>query len=497
MIENLAQLIEYRRERSPRQSFGVAGSHRPFEEVADRAAGFAEILSAHGLGRGTRVALIGRNSLAYLTAWVGLQLAGAEAALVNSTYADDMLEQMLTNLGVDGVVVADVNPVLRPWSGTDRYIDASQLAHGTVVAGEAVLTVPDPVGTMPGTGRASSDLAGFIHTSGTTGLPKFCALSHEYHLSLGRFIADMMTIGPDDTVFAPLPLFHINPLGYGIVGGLVAGANALSAPRFSANAFWTQVRDEGVTAAILHIPPVEILKKRATREDAQGHRLRVVFGADAEFMERFQIPVGLSGYGSTEAAGLTHSRVWRRGEVPDDGAPLRRYAGEARHDVEWRLAEDGEIQVRGRRPHVLFDGYQVGDQLTSVVDEDGWFSTGDLGSLDPGGGLVFRERRAESIRVKGEFVPIDMVEKELSDVPGLADFALWKIEGDLQDDQVVLYTEGALVDLDVLRAVSGSLPAFMRPAYLIRVEQLPRDEGVGKVRRRQLPDLAELERIAL
>ena len=71
-----------------------------------------------------------------------------------------------------------------------------------------------------------------MHTSGTTGLPKFCAQSHRYFLELGRLMADRMTLGHRDTVFAPLPLFHINPLGYGPEPALVARAAMVSATRF-------------------------------------------------------------------------------------------------------------------------------------------------------------------------------------------------------------------------------------------------------------------------
>ena len=498
-MKNLAQLLVDRREHYDDRRFGVAGSHQPFGAAFDLAAAFAQALPGFGLHAGSRVALVGTNSFAYLTAWAGLQLGGVETALFNPTYPDEMLAEMLATLEVDALVQVDHAGSPEVLGAVCPQYDVSDIANGVVVHRGEMITLPSYAGgLLPGTDRDAGDVAGFIHTSGTTGLPKFCALTHDYHLRLARFIADSMSIGDADTVFAPLPLFHINPLGYGIIGGLYAGANVLGAPRFSASGFWPQVHDEGVTVAILHIPPIEILKKRTTREDASGHALRAVFIADAEFLDRFEIPIGITCYGSTEAAGLTHARVWRRNEPVPEGLSLTRFAGHARPDVEWKLADDGEILVRGRRPHVLFDGYQTGSQLVSPTDDDGWFATGDLGRIDEAdGGLVFLERKAESIRVRGEFVPIDLVEQHVAAVSGVEDCAVWKTPGDLNDDQVVLYAVGDSIDIDALRSVCAELPAFMRPGSLIRVDELPRDVGVGKVRRRQLSELPEISRIEL
>jgi carnitine-CoA ligase len=498
-VKNLAELLVARRETSADKKFGVAGSYVSFGDAFDRAAAFAQELPAFGLPCGSRVALVGANSLAYLTTWAGLQMGGVETALVNPTYPDEMLAEMLARLEVDGIIQVDHAGSASVLGSAGPVFDLTGICDGTVVRDGDTIRLSGYAGApLPGVERDPGAISGFIHTSGTTGVPKFCALSHDYHLRLARFIADSMTIGSSDTVFAPLPLFHINPLGYGIIGGLLAGASVLGAPRFSASGFWPQVIDEGATIAILHLPPVEILKKRTTRSDSAGHSLRAVLIADSEFLETFEIPVGVTGYGSTEAAGLTHARIWRRDDQPPEDMSITRYVGDARPDLEWKLADDDEILVRGRRPHVLFDGYQVGSELTSVLDADGWFATGDLGRIDPAdGSLIFVERKSESIRVKGEFVPIELVEQQVSEVPGVADNAVWKTAGDLNDDQVVLYLSGESIDVNELRAVCERLPSFMRPRLAIRVTEIPRDDGVGKVRRRQLAELPELERVEL
>jgi carnitine-CoA ligase len=495
-VNNLASLLVHRRECSPEQRLGLLGSDEPYRDVFDRAAAVAGVFVDRGITNGARVAVIGDNSTSYLVTWMALQLAGAATALVNPTYPADLLTEMLADL--DPAAVVWIGPPLdRSVRPNVAHIDAAQSSSLVLlVDGERHEATAAP-GEFPGMQRAALDVAGYMHTSGTTGTPKFCTQTHEYFLRLGRFIADSMGLSQADTVLAPLPLFHINPLGYGVIGGLVAGANILSAERFSASRFWPDVLDHGVTALILHAPPIEILKRATRRADAKGHNVRIVFFADEAFLDEFEIPMGVSAYGSTEAGGLCHVWTWRRGDSVSLTEGMSRYGGRNRHDVEWTVTHEGEILVRARRSGVLFDGYFRRGELVRPFDEDGWFATGDLGRVDPAGNLVFIERQAESIRVKGEYVPIGFVEHHFAQLAGLQDVAVWRRPSDLVDDDVALYVSGDSIDVEAIRAASLLLPSFMRPSVLFHLAEIPRDDGVGKVRRRQLGDVTPLETLAL
>ena len=101
---------------------------------------------------------------------------------------------------------------------------------------------------------------------------------------------------------------------------------------------------------------------------------------------------------------------------------------------------------------------------------------------------MFLERRAESIRVKGEFVPIPFVENHLAGIPGIADHALWKRRGELVDEEIVLYVVADSLPLDDLKQRVAGLPPFMRPAAVAQVAALPRDAAAGKVQRRRLTE---------
>lgn len=495
-MNNLTQLIAQRAEKYPAHKYGMIGTTQTLSDLTKSAARVAASLRELGLKSGSRVALIGINHNSYLVAWTALQFAGCQAALINPSYPPELLAEMLLNLEPDAVVWVGVPPNTTVCPGV-VHIDASQASDRLLRVNGCAIDVPREAMSLPGLDRKHGDVAGFMHTSGTTGTPKFCAQSHEYFIRLGRFIADSLAFCEDDTVFAPLPLFHINPLGYGVIGALTGMAQFRSTEKFSASRFWSEVKSESVTALILHAPPVEILKRATTPADSKGHAVRIVFYADREFLEDYQIPLGVSAYGSTEAGGLSHVWMWRRGDDTVIPEGLSRYGGRGRHDIEWRVSADGEIELRPVRQHVMFEGYQRGKVLNTPFAKDGWFATGDLGRIDEAGNLVFIERQAESIRVKGEFVPIGYVEDAFSKIDGIDDVAIWRRPSELVDDEITLYVVSNEVDLNKVGVVRSSLPSFMRPTSLIRVDHIPRDAGVGKIRRRQLGEARIIEEHSL
>ena len=120
--------------------------------------------------------------------------------------------------------------------------------------------------------------------------------------------------------------------------------------------------------------------------------------------------------------------------------------------------------------------------------------------MDELGNLIFIERRSESIRVKGEFVPISYVEDIFSKVESIKDVAIWRRPSELVDDEIVLFIEtieNTKIDMAKIGEVRQALPAFMRPTVMLIVDQIPRDAGVGKIRRRQLSDCKIINEVQL
>ena len=467
---NLARAIVEQSHARPGLRLGTVDDQLELADAVGLAAARARALLGDGLRPGQRVALVAPTSTDYVLTWLACVLAGTPVALVNPSYPAELTGRMLAPLAPDLVLGPGEIAVARSAGGAD------------------------PEG-LPGLGADAFAVVSYMHTSGTTGLPKFCAQTHDYFARLAAAVAGALDLGPGDRVLAPLPLFHINPMGYGIITSLLTGADALTMAKFSASRFWPAVTGERVTVLILHAPPVQILKRATSAEDAAGHRVRTMFYADAGFVTRFGIPAAVSGYGSTEAGGISHLRRWRAtDDIPPDAS---RHGGTGRADIDWRLDDRGIIGVREREPGALFSGYVTADGTDPARDAAGWFDTGDLGRADGEDYLVFLERAAESIRVKGEFVPIPYVENHLAAVAGLTDHALWKRQGALVDDEVVLYAVADPLPIDGLRRRIAGLPAFMRPVAVARVGALPRDAAAGKVQRRLLADQPVLDWVEL
>lgn len=489
-MKNLAQLIEHAARVNPSASFGTFQQNDRLDAVVSRARRLASGLREAGLRRGDVVAVIGPNSAAYIVHWLAAQLAGIRTALINPHYPDEFLATMLD----------DLDPRALVWVGRDPgsllarpvlQIDAANAWSGEI----SVLRADEARSDGWGTGHdcSAADIAAYIHTSGTTGNPKFCALSHGYFLRLGRYFADVMGLGRFDLLVNPLPLFHINPIGNGLTGALTACAGFLSSEKFSTEEYWPMVKAHGATAIVLHGPPASMLKTRTTREEAAGHKVRIGFFCDPDFLEQFDIPIGVGGYGSTEAGGYCHSQKFRAGDrlLPPEGA--MHLSGQPRADLECTLSDDGEILVRGRNPQTLFSGYYKGGTLDERRDAEGWFHTGDRGRWDEEGNLIFIERASDSIRVNAEYVPLDLVEGRLKQAASLGDFALWRVDSPTKGHEPVIYTTARDIDPEEVKATVSDLPRYMHPTRIIAIAAIPRDAGVGKIQRRLLGEQPVLQ----
>jgi crotonobetaine/carnitine-CoA ligase len=497
--QNLAQLITSAAKRSPQALFGTDTVAIPLADALELARKLARQLGAAGLRRGSTVAFVGITSEHYLILWMASQLVGLRTALINPHYPQELLRDMLVDLGPDAVAFFD-DQFAAPASPDWRQLDARRAWTGEVTVTPADGAAPAADAGDPaewGAQCEGGEIASYMHTSGTSGRPKFCAQSHTYFIRLGRFIADSMGYTWRDVVYAPMPMFHINPLGYGVVAGLTAGASVFGTRRFVAGEFWSTVKRIGATAAVLHGTPLKMLLLDTRPQDSEGHKLRCVFFASEEFLRRFSVPMGITLYGSTEAGGLCHLWQLRPGDSePAEEGPTQ-YAGRARFDVEAKISEEGEILVRQLSEHTLFSGYLRDGAIDPSVDEQGWFHTGDRGRMDQYGNLVFIERLSEAIRVNGEYVPIDYVERKLETEAGLSEFAIWSRPDEISGQRVVLFVTDPGFDLARTTAVIGTLPKIMRPVEIMRIAALPRDTGVNKVQRRRLAGEAVLARHAL
>ena len=240
-----------------------------------------------------------------------------------------------------------------------------------------------------------------------------------------------------------------------------------SSPPAASGRRWSTTR---VTVLILHAPPVEILKRATTAEDAAGHRVRTMFYADREFLRPLRHPAAVSGYGSTEAGGVSPPAPVDRRPTTSPTTPAGT-AARPRADIEWRLDERRHhlrprARARGtvrrlrarRRP-------RPGPRRRRLVRHrrprprrrrrTTWCSSNAPPSRSGSRASSCRSRSSRTTSPPS---------------PGITDHALWKRKGALVDDEVVLYAVADPLPLEQLRAdASPSCRRSCGPSAVARV----------------------------
>lgn len=469
-----------------------------YESVAESAHTFGSVFDTLGISDGDVVGIFMENRPEFIYALFGAFYRGALVACINTDMRGEGLAHLVKQAGVDVVVstddlLAETGEIFSE-AGVDTNLSVTVGTKYTPISSEmSDISEPERLEVT------SRDSAVLLHTSGTTGLPKWCDISHEYLYRLGEYVSGQFEIAQSDTVFNPLPLYHINPLGYYLFGSLHVGATLGMVEQFSVSQFWDQARMLDATVAILHMAPKDMILDRTTADDAVGHNLRVVFPADREFMHRYDIPKMVTGYGSTEAGGLTHTNKFSSvpSTLPDE-EDLSQSAGQSRCDISFRIVDEdgtpvptetqGEILVRPDRPGVIFDGY-YGEPEKTVDAWDGlWYNTGDLGYVDEEGLLHFVGRISDSISHKGQFVNVDLVESVLESHFAVEQVVVVGVPDDVVGERVkaCIIPSGEIDPEKLVSDVTPDLPEFMLPEYVEYLDAFPRIEGTEKINRTAL-----------
>ncbi len=409
-----------------------------------------------GIAAGDRMALLAENRLEWLHADFGAQLAGVIVVPIYASSTADMVEQILVDSEATAIVcstpkqAAKVNEIRANLTALRVCVLMEGEAEGFVSLRQfAADATADDVEQVAERARAvrKDDVITIIYTSGTTGVPKGVVLSHSNVVECTRGILDRVPITEDDQGISFLPWAHVYERVQGIFASTMAGVTGSIArdvddiggdvravrptlmngvPRIwekMQEAIVARIREAGgrkktaiglkalddATAAArlrragtplplslrLRMPLWERLVLAKVREGLGG-RMRVFSSGGGpiglhtlEFFDGLGIAI-TEGYGLTETCG---------GITANDPAnPRFGTVGRATKGHEIRIAEDGEILVKG--PAVM-QGYFRNETATAEVLQDGWFATGDIGELDDDGYLRITDRKKDLIVTAG------------------------------------------------------------------------------------------------
>jgi len=505
----LYDLLQEKAALRPDAPFAIAdGKTVSYGEMARRVAHISGGMKAMGLGRGDRIALLSDNRIEWLEVYFATAAIGAVSAPFStwSTLAEleflleDAAASVLFTLGQyrDKAYGADIE-ALRQAGKTPALKRIVTLESQDYVALRAA---PPLAPAPPGEGPSAGEALCVLYTSGSSSRPKCVPLLQYAAIENGFNIGERQGLGPDDRVLISIPLFW----SYGAVNALIAtvshGAALVLQPRFEPAGALDLIERHGCTA-LYTLPAMTnaLLADPTFRpERTQSLRTGVTIGAPQDML-RAANELGAREicniYGQTESYGncCVTDHAWpleRRAHC--QGLPLPGVRVRIRDPESDAIQEPGQIgaiEVRG----YLTPGYAGASAVhnADVFTEDGFFRTGDLGSLDETGAVRFAGRSSEMIKRSGINVSPAEVEEALQQAPGVG---LAGVSGAPDDDKgeiivaFVVPRPGAAPDADALKAhCRGLLSSYKLPDRIVFRDDLPLTP-TGKLMRRELADLA-------
>ncbi len=464
------------------------GDEWSYGRLLERAEGFAAALGRQGIVKGERVALFLGNSPDFLAAYLGTHLAGAVIVPVNTAYKRTELRHIFD----DAVIcLCLTDGERRP--ELERVRESLPELETVVEVGEGMDKFLAGAGPYKRVLPQGDDLANIAYTSGTTGRSKGAMLLHRNLVANVAAVCEAWRWEQRDRLLLTLPLFHTHGLTVGAHGTFFTGASAELHRRFDADAVYNALL-VGETTMFFGVPTMytRLLREARSRDERPGPLRLYVAGsaplspaAFAEFEELFGERI-LERYGMTETGmNLTNPYDGERrpGTVggPFPGQEARVAGVKSREVLE--PEEVGEIEVRGA--HVFAGYWRRPDATEESLGADGWFRTGDLGSVSDDGYYTITGRAKELIISGGYNVYPREVEEVLESCPGVAEVAVVGLPDEEYGEKVaaaVVRDDPGLEAGKVMDFCRDDLAGYKRPREVVFVDELPRN-ALGKVQK--------------
>ena len=337
------------------------------------------------------------------------------------------------------------------------------------------------------------DIALVLHTSGTTSRPKRVPLRHRNLTASVANIVESYRLGPGDVSLCAMPLFHVHGLVASALATLASGGTVSVPRRFTPMMFWPAARQARPTWFTASPTPHQLILMRTEENRPAGtERLRFVRSCSsalspdlmARMEDRLGVPV-LEAYGMTEASHQMASNPL----PPDPRVPGSVGRGTG---VEIAILDEGGSLLPGGQPGEVgihgpnvIDGYENNPEANRASFTDGWFRTGDLGTLDPGGYLRLLGRIKELINRGGEKIAPREIDEALESHPAVKEAVCFGVPHPTWGEEVaaaVVLTEH-VAEKELIAHCRKVLAEFKVPRRVHIVESIPRTP-TGKVQRR-------------
>lgn len=491
-----------------------------WRNVVSRSRKLANALDRLGLERGDRVATLAWNDHRHLELYYSVSGAGYVCHTINPRLFADQLVFIINHaqdrwLFTDPLflpLVEKLHPALETLEGIVVLTDDAHLPETSL---PNVRSYESLIGDEPDTyewpdldERSASALC---YTSGTTGDPKGVLYDHRSTIlhAYAGVAPDVLGLSSQDVVLPVVPLFHVNAWGIPYSAGITGAKLVLPGPKMAdGEVLCSLFNDEAVTIA-LGVPTVWLALLQHTEKT--GKRIetlkRTIIGGAAvprSMIEAFRDKHGVEvrqGWGMTEMSPIGAVNTLKAGlEHLDDDAQLdlATKAGRGVYGCELRIVDDegtelpwdgeafGALQVRG--PWVCSDYFRL-DGTAGTHTDDGWFTTGDVATIDPEGYVAITDRTKDVIKSGGEWISSIELENVIMGHPAVAEAAVIGVPHPKWTERpllVVVLGEGKSADkAELLKYYDGRVADWWLPNDVVFVDELPHT-ATGKVKKLEL-----------
>ena len=497
------------------------GVHRStFAAVFERANHVAHALAGLGVRPGDRVATLAWNDHRHLELYYGVSCSGAVIHTINPRLFPDQLTYII-NHAQDRVICFD--PVFQPLleelavelTSVQAYVALTSRAQMPESRLSPLLGYEDLLAAhasaFPWPDLDERTASGLCYTSGTTGNPKGVLYDHRSTVlhAYASCMPNMLNLSHEDVVLPVVPMFHVNAWGVPYAAPVAGAKLVLPGPRMAdGETLHALIDGEGVTVA-LGVPTVWLALLAYLRETGKTVDTlnRTVIGGSAcplSIMEEFEERHGVythHAWGMTEMSPLgsvNHLLPGMESLTAAQRDAVRVKQGRAPFGVEMKIVDDdghelprdgvafGDLRVRG---WWVADSYFGADDHRETHDAEGWFSTGDVATIDPLGYLNITDRTKDVIKSGGEWISSIELENLAVAHPDVAEAAVIGVNNEKWGERpllVVVPAEGAVADeADILESFRGKVPDWWIPDALVQVETIPHT-ATGKISKKTL-----------
>jgi fatty-acyl-CoA synthase len=490
-----------------------------YKDCVVRSRRLAKALQKLGVEQSDRIATLAWNGYRHVEIYYGVSGMGAICHTINPRLFPEQIAYIVNHaedkyIFMDLTFVPLIEAIAEHIPHVKGFVIMTDEAHmpdtklSSVICYESLLATADDDYKWPVFDeRTASSLC---YTSGTTGNPKGVLFSNRSTILHSYAVCTMDGLGLSnlETILPVVPMFHVNAWGIPYAAAMSGAKMVMPGARMDGEALYELMESEQVTLSA-GVPTIWMMLLGYMKENNKkfsSMKRTVIGGAAAPramietFEKDYNVNV-LHAWGMTEMSPLGTACNLKKKHQDysiDQKIDLSLKQGRAIYGVDMKIIDAagndlpwdgvafGNLLVRG--PWIT-SGYFKGEGGDAVVDEDNWFDTGDVATIDPDGYMQITDRSKDVIKSGGEWISSIDVENEAVGCPGIAEAAVIAVAHPKWDERPLLVAvkeeNASVTKEEVIEHLKGKLAKWQLPDDVIFVDQLPHT-ATGKILKTKL-----------